>query len=589
MAADAVVGLDGHGGLGLPQHLAAGDVESADLAVQAGAEYQLVGGQYRRRQAVVVGAAVLVRQLYLLPGAHVFQADLGLVLLGDLAAAGHRLEPQYLAAGHIECVQPGLGIIQGTHPLRVRRRHQQALARQGHAPVYPAVGGGLVQVGADAGVAHLLLPQQMAVGVQGVDIAGLLPGQQQFAAIGQFRQDDGSAEVEIAAGVGRAIGAVVETGGIPHIVCEGLEFPGQFPAVHVQGDDGIRGVGGGPGQVLPGAEIDALAFGVDGGGAPHADPGGAIDVGAGRVLALQGGVGGALPLPQLVAVAGIEGDHPAVGLATDVAGAARYRHLVGGDRHEQAVVVIADGAGDDRGLVDARGLLPDGLQARRVHRVDGRHGVGEHQQFAAVIQGRDGDGGADAAEHLGVVADTTAMAVDGVELAGLVTKVQGVADDGRLGTHVGDLGEGEAPGQFQVGHVAGIDAGHIGGQVAPVVLAQSPVGHVFGGVGGGGGIAAVLRDPLVRRGGAGQVDGDQAALGFAQVGGHGLHFAELQRHHDTLLGKASQGLAAGGVHGGVVVTAGAVLVEQFFAEVFQWQLVGVAHGKGFNGLQRWLV
>ena len=290
-----------------------------------------------------------------------------------------------------------------------------------------------------------------------------------------------------------------------------------------------------------------------------------------------------MPLPELCAAGRIEGDDPAVGFAADVAGAAGNSHLVGGDRHEQAIVVKADGAGDHRGFVDARGLLPDSFQRVRIECVDGGHGIGEHQQFFAAAQGCHGDRRANAAEHFGVPANATALAVDGVDLAGLVAEIHRVADDGRLGTHIGDFGKCQAPGQFEAGHIVAVDTRRGRRHEATVGVTEAPVGDVFFAVIGRRDVAAVLGDPVICRCRAGEVDGDQATLLLAEVGGHGLHLAELQRHHHGLLGKAGQGFPAGGVHGRIVVAAGAVLVEQFFPEIGQWQFIGVADGEGFQG------
>ena len=247
-----------------------------------------------------------------------------------------------------------------------------------------AIGGGFLQVRADGSITHPPVPQYFAipshwVRVEGEDITGFLSRQQYVAAIGSRGQNDGRSEVEIPASIIGTVGTLGKAGRVPHIIGNSLEAPHQLTAVHVQSDDSVRGVGGGMGKVFPGADIDAVAFGVDGRRGPDAGAGGPIDIDTVPVLPLQGCIRGGMPLPDSGATAGIQGDDAAVGFATDVAGAAGYRHLVGGHRHEQPVVMVADGTGDHRSFIDPGGFLPDHLQAQGIHCVDGRHGVGKDQ------------------------------------------------------------------------------------------------------------------------------------------------------------------------------------------------------------------
>ena len=153
------------------------------------------------------------------------------------------------------------------------------------------VGGALGEVGADAGIAHPSMPHHLAfvaggIGVERVHVAGLLPGQQQLTAVRQLGHDNRGAEIEIAAGVLRAVGAAVQAGGVPGVPGQRLEAPGQRAAIHVEGDDGIGSIGDGVGQVFTGAYVDAVAFGVHCGGAPHAHPRGAVEITAVAVLSL---------------------------------------------------------------------------------------------------------------------------------------------------------------------------------------------------------------------------------------------------------------------------------------------------------------
>ena len=178
-----------------------------------------------------------------------------------------------------------------------------------------------------------------------------------------------------------------------------------------------------------------------------------------------------------------------------------------------------------------------------------------------------------------MTADAASVTVYGIELAGLITEVERIADDRRLGAHVGDPGKGQAPGQLETIHVVPGNTRHLRGNVAAVVGTQTPVGHIFGGIDPGFPGAAVVLQPGIRGCRACQVDCNQAPFLLAQVGCHGLHLAELHGDDHGFLGEARQGLPGRGVRGRIVVAGGAVLVEQPFPEVFQRQLVRVTNSQ----------
>ena len=60
------------------------------------------------------------------------------------------------------------------------------------------------------------------------------------------------------------------------------------------------------------------------------------------VLALQGGIGCTVPLPEVRAIGRVQRDHAAVGLAADMRGTAGHGDLVGGHGHEKPPVVVTD-------------------------------------------------------------------------------------------------------------------------------------------------------------------------------------------------------------------------------------------------------
>ena len=120
------------------------------------------------------------------------------------------------------------------------------------------------------------------------------------------------------------------------------------------------------GEVFSSAKIDTIAFYIDSRCAPYRSTGGAVDIGAVFILALQRGFCRGVPLPHRLAVAGVQGDDAAVGFAANMGGTAGCCGLVGRHRYEQSIIVVADGAGDDRGVEEASILLPQGLERLRV-------------------------------------------------------------------------------------------------------------------------------------------------------------------------------------------------------------------------------
>ena len=113
--------------------------------------------------------------------------------------------------------------------------------------MHAAISGCLGKVRPYCGITDLTLPHQFSVVAAGVrrqriDITGLLSRQQQFRTIRQLCHDDRGAEVEVPAGIRRAVGAAIEAGGVPGVVRQGLKAPGELAGIHVQCDDGIRGV-----------------------------------------------------------------------------------------------------------------------------------------------------------------------------------------------------------------------------------------------------------------------------------------------------------------------------------------------------------
>ena len=121
-----------------------------------------------------------------------------------------------------------------------------------------------------------------------------------------------------------------------------------------------------------------------------------------------------MPFPQLRSATGVESDNATVGGAADMTGTAGGSNFVRGDRDEQPVVVIADGAGNDGGVEQACGVLPDNLQTVGINREYGCHRVGEYEQIPAIWQCQRGNRRAYSAEHFSIGTDAPGGPVQGV-------------------------------------------------------------------------------------------------------------------------------------------------------------------------------
>ncbi len=305
MAVHTVVAAEGHGGCGFPQYLAIANIERPHASVESATEGQLRRHRGGSRQAVVVGAAVLFLEGLAAAGPYLSQPHQRSVFHGKVAIPGNRVFPERVAAGGIQRIQPGCGCITRYVALWVRDGHNQPVAGKPHAPMHTAVG---------AALADTCLPDQCTVGsgVERMHHAGFLAREQQLTAIGRLADDDGGPEVEVGPRLAGTIGSCILAGRIPHIVHSGLIAPHGFPAVEVQCNDGVAGVGCGSRQVLPGTDVQAVARSVNGRRCPHGRPRRAVPGAAVRPVALQPGIRRCVPGPELFSARGVQRDHATV-------------------------------------------------------------------------------------------------------------------------------------------------------------------------------------------------------------------------------------------------------------------------------------
>ena len=177
--------------------------------------------------------------------------------------------PEGFSRGDVHSEHPGPG---DTRPARaaveVRHGHVQRLSVHGHTEVHAALNAAATQFAPPA-------QRAAAAQIQGVDVPGLLTGEQHIPALAVAGDNRGRAKIEVRAVFGRAVdprrGFTAHVPGIPR---RHLPMPGDGPGIEAQGDDGVaEGVGRG-GIILTGAHVEQTALGIDTRRVPHRRPGG---------------------------------------------------------------------------------------------------------------------------------------------------------------------------------------------------------------------------------------------------------------------------------------------------------------------------
>ena len=305
----------------------------------------------------------------------------------------------------------------------------------------------------DAAGAQAPAPYHFAllVRIESEHLAGLLPGQQHVLAGAVPGDDDGRAEVEVRSVLLGAVRAGAPWPAARHVegvVLGALEVPLDRAARHVDGDDGIRQLGGRRGRVFAGADVQHPALGVYRRGRPHRGAGRPPHLHADCVLVGGFRIRRHVRRPQHLASGGIERPHAAVRLAALVLRPHGKRNTKGRYRHEQAVAVLHRRASGHRGVEQGGGRLPNALTGFRVHGVDERARVAHEQRRPVTGRAQRGRG---AQGTIGLVdpADAAGLLVEGVQSPGHGRQVNGRAGDGHLGAHLRNAGHAERPLQFQ--------------------------------------------------------------------------------------------------------------------------------------------